>query len=60
MNGKPIFIEQDGMIWFFFGDVLPYKGKTEILGPQKAEDFHQGIGIDFPTATLMYKGKLEY
>jgi hypothetical protein len=61
VNGKPLYTEHDKMIIVSFGDVLPYKGKTEILGPQRPEGFspdRQRYGFEIPK--LMYKGKLEY
>ena len=62
VNGKPLYGEQDEAITVVFGDILPYKGKTEELGPQRPEYFHpyKNLRVDFPISALMYKGKLEY
>jgi hypothetical protein len=62
VDGKPIYAEQDKAITVVFGKILPDSGVKQEFGPQKPEDFHRdrALRVDFPIATLMYKGKLEY
>ena len=61
VNGKRLYTERDKEITVVQGAILPYKGKTEILGPEGAKDFRPGgYTYYFEIPKLMYKGKLEY
>ncbi len=65
VNGKPLYTTDDKDLLFVQGEVLPFHGKAEVLGPQRVEDFRRSDsgpigGFRFPISTLMYKGKLEY
>ncbi len=67
VNGKPLYASTDKAFSIVPGAVLPYHERKEKLGPLSPGDFHRLVipgrpstPLEFPTPTLMYKGKLEY